>query len=126
MSSEFQVDADGPASSPATCTQLANEIDERNLPRNEIAGVAGAAKVERAYNGFIAHQSDGLLKARGHLEEMGKRLESAGLAYCDTDGAVSQGGRRRLMSTSVAYVLGPEGGAGSSEAIRRASRASTT
>jgi uncharacterized protein YukE len=96
VGTEFKVDAHELRRLSLTCWQLSQALEERQLPSDAIEGISGAHEVERSYDAFVSHWSDGLWKTRDHLQELGDRLSAAADAYAGTDGAVSQaagGGR---------------------------------
>lgn len=91
----FTVDPDELRGIARSALHLGGSLDESQLRKDGISGVAGDERVARAFEDFVSKWSDGLWRIRKHLNDLEDRLSSAAHAYAGTDaqiGAAAGGG----------------------------------
>ncbi|MEV4422372.1 hypothetical protein AB0L40_20710 [Patulibacter sp. NPDC049589] len=96
----FRVDLDDLRSLARTLDHAANDLREMDRQRGGLDGDAGAADVEGAVHGFIAHWSDATGRIARSLDALSLVTEKSHDAYAAADGTVAaasaEGGRRML------------------------------
>lgn len=90
MSTHFTVDANELRQMAIQTFNLYYELDDRELPRDGLDGIAGSSAVQDAYGGFVGNWSDGLFYARDHLNKLAQRLSDAANAYGQTESHIAQ------------------------------------
>jgi hypothetical protein len=87
---DFTVDATELRRMAMQTYNLYYELDDRELPKGALAGVAADPSVEDAYAGFVGTWSDGLFYARQHLNALADRLSTAANMYTQTEHNIMQ------------------------------------